>query len=239
MPDLATSLPTPTDGGKTYAFQLRKGIRFSNGCDSSRPPTSARRSSGCSKRTERRRGPRLLHRRSVGGAACVKQPASMRPVGAGSSTDDKTGTVTFHLTAPDPEFLYKLAIPFASILPAGTPFSKSGHDAGSGDRARTSSSPPRRSDSTSSATATSASGIRSARPAGFADQIDVSAYVEPPSPSARSQTSRAAPPTSRRLRLAACRLTRVRDAAPRAGSHARRLPPRRYWFLNTTRSTVQ
>ena len=31
VPNLATSLPTPTDAGKTYAFQLRKGIRFSNG----------------------------------------------------------------------------------------------------------------------------------------------------------------------------------------------------------------
>ena len=31
MPDLATSLPTPTDGGKTYVFHIRKGIKFSNG----------------------------------------------------------------------------------------------------------------------------------------------------------------------------------------------------------------
>src|SRR6476661_10812912 len=31
VPDLATSIPTPTDGGKTYTFQLHKGIKFSNG----------------------------------------------------------------------------------------------------------------------------------------------------------------------------------------------------------------
>ena len=31
VPDLATSLPTPTDGGRTYTFQLRPGIRYSNG----------------------------------------------------------------------------------------------------------------------------------------------------------------------------------------------------------------
>ena len=31
MPDLAVSLPTPTDGGKTYTFKLRRGIRYSNG----------------------------------------------------------------------------------------------------------------------------------------------------------------------------------------------------------------
>src|SRR5947207_41679 len=31
VPDLATSIPTPTDGGKTYTFHIRKGIKFSNG----------------------------------------------------------------------------------------------------------------------------------------------------------------------------------------------------------------
>ena len=29
--DLATSLPEPTDGGRTYTFRLRSGIRYSNG----------------------------------------------------------------------------------------------------------------------------------------------------------------------------------------------------------------
>src|SRR5947208_1488416 len=31
VPDLATSIPNPTDGGKTYTFTIRKGIKFSNG----------------------------------------------------------------------------------------------------------------------------------------------------------------------------------------------------------------
>ena len=31
VPDLAVSLPTPTDGGRTYTFQLRPGIRYSTG----------------------------------------------------------------------------------------------------------------------------------------------------------------------------------------------------------------
>ena len=31
VPDLAVSLPTPTDNGLTYTFQLRSGIRYSNG----------------------------------------------------------------------------------------------------------------------------------------------------------------------------------------------------------------
>ena len=31
VPGLALSIPEPTDGGRTYTFQLREGIRFSNG----------------------------------------------------------------------------------------------------------------------------------------------------------------------------------------------------------------
>src|ERR1700691_1533908 len=31
VPDLATSIPQPTNNGKTYVFHIRKGIKFSNG----------------------------------------------------------------------------------------------------------------------------------------------------------------------------------------------------------------
>ena len=31
VPDLATSIPTSTDGDRTYTFELRSGIRYSNG----------------------------------------------------------------------------------------------------------------------------------------------------------------------------------------------------------------
>ena len=31
VPDLAVSLPAPTDGGRAYRFVLRRGIRYSNG----------------------------------------------------------------------------------------------------------------------------------------------------------------------------------------------------------------
>ena len=31
VPDLAASVPTPTDGGTTYRFQLRRGVHYSNG----------------------------------------------------------------------------------------------------------------------------------------------------------------------------------------------------------------
>src|SRR4051812_2758467 len=31
IPGLATTVPTPTNGGKTYKFQLRKGLKYSDG----------------------------------------------------------------------------------------------------------------------------------------------------------------------------------------------------------------
>ena len=31
VPDIAEKLPTPTNGGKTWVFTIRKGIKFSNG----------------------------------------------------------------------------------------------------------------------------------------------------------------------------------------------------------------
>src|SRR5207247_1288968 len=31
VPDLALTLPEPTDGGTTYTFRLRRGIRYSDG----------------------------------------------------------------------------------------------------------------------------------------------------------------------------------------------------------------
>jgi peptide/nickel transport system substrate-binding protein len=40
---------------------------------------------------------------------------------AGIAADDRAGTVTFHLSHPDPDFLYKLTLPYADVLPASTP----------------------------------------------------------------------------------------------------------------------
>ena len=42
-------------------------------------------------------------------------------LGSGIVTDRGARTVTFHLTAPDPDFLAKLALPDAFAVPAGTP----------------------------------------------------------------------------------------------------------------------
>ena len=56
----------------------------------------------------------------VGAAACQKHPRHC-DLSRGIVTSDADRTVTFHLEAADPEFLYKLALPFGAILPKGTP----------------------------------------------------------------------------------------------------------------------
>ena len=75
------------------------------------------RSSGCSGRT--RRGPTTTRASSAAPRAASDQQRC--DLSKGIVTDDATGIVTIRLRAPDPDFLYKLALPFASIVPTGTP----------------------------------------------------------------------------------------------------------------------
>jgi peptide/nickel transport system substrate-binding protein len=51
----------------------------------------------------------------VGGAACSKSHCDLSK---GVIADDRAGVVTLHLARPDPEFLYKLALPFADLVPS-------------------------------------------------------------------------------------------------------------------------
>ncbi|MBD0347713.1 MAG: hypothetical protein ICV59_01050 [Thermoleophilia bacterium] len=117
VPDLAITLPAPTDGGRTYRFQLREGVRFSTGREVK--PSDIRYTLERMFRAPPDGRPDF-YAGIVGGDACLKHPRRC-DLGSGVVADDKAGTVTFHLREPDPEFLYKLAMPFAFALPAGTP----------------------------------------------------------------------------------------------------------------------
>ena len=117
MPDLATSLQDPTDGGKTYTFQLRFGIRYSNGELVEAADFRRAIETGFALNLDAHD---LLFKRLVGGKACVNEIGTC-DLSRGIVTDDATGTITFHLVAPDPEFLFKLALPFAYPVPAAVP----------------------------------------------------------------------------------------------------------------------
>ncbi len=114
--DLASSLPLPTQGGKTYTFDVRPRIRYSTG--------RAVRAEDFRRAIERvfRLGfPGAgLYGGIVGAAECMKAPKTC-DLSSGIVTGQGGRSVSFRLTAPDPDFLHKLAQPYADALPPGIP----------------------------------------------------------------------------------------------------------------------
>jgi peptide/nickel transport system substrate-binding protein len=120
VPDLATSIPVPTDGGKTYLFHIRKGIKFSDG--------KVMKPSDFVATIERQftvPGPTSFYAGIVGASACKAKSCDLSQ---GMVADDSAYTLTIHLTAADPEFLDKLALPFAYVVPASTSKKLTGND---------------------------------------------------------------------------------------------------------------
>ena len=122
VPDLAENLPTPTNGGKTWVFKLRKGIKFSNG-----QPLTVNDVVASFQRIFKVKSPTSgsFYAGIVGAQACLKTPATCTLKG-GVIGNAKTNTVTINLTAPDSEFKDRLAVPHASIVPANSPPSDAG-----------------------------------------------------------------------------------------------------------------
>ena len=121
IPDLAGSMPVVSPDGKTYTFHLREGITYSDGS-----PVMAK--------DFRRAIERVLSVVEPDGSTAPGVPYMSGILGAdqcrpghecnlsdGIETDDAARTVTFHLTKPQPDFLYALALPFAVAVPADTP----------------------------------------------------------------------------------------------------------------------
>ena len=99
VPNLAEALPTPSDGGRTYTFTVRDGVRFSTG----RPvrPSDIKRGIERSLNAEQAAFGLLDGIESI-------------------AADDANRTIVIRLRRPDPDFLYRLALPFASAVPPGT-----------------------------------------------------------------------------------------------------------------------
>jgi peptide/nickel transport system substrate-binding protein len=116
VPDLATSLPLPTNEGRTYTFQLQRGIRYANG--------DLVRASDIRRALERDVrvnpvGPAFILDLVGGeliGGTCSRSHCDLS---RGVAIDDRAGTVTLHLRRPDPELFYKLALPYAYPVPPG------------------------------------------------------------------------------------------------------------------------
>jgi peptide/nickel transport system substrate-binding protein len=113
VPDLATSIPVPTNGGKTYVFHIRKGIKFSNG--------QTLKPSDFVTTFERQftvPGPTTFYSGIVGANKCSTKGCDLSK--GGVVANDSAYTLTINLTAPNPEFMDQLSLPFAFAVPAGT-----------------------------------------------------------------------------------------------------------------------
>jgi peptide/nickel transport system substrate-binding protein len=115
VPDLATALPAVSDGGKTYTFELRRGIEYST-----RRLVQPEDFRWAIERVLLANGWAAPYYRSIVGANhCVAR--SSCDLAKGIVVDRAAHTITFHLTAPDSELLFKLALPTAFAVPPDTP----------------------------------------------------------------------------------------------------------------------
>jgi peptide/nickel transport system substrate-binding protein len=113
VPDLATSIPVPTNGGKTYVFHIRRGIKFSNG--------QTLKPSDFVTTFERQftvPGPTSFYSGIVGASKCSTKGCDLSK--GGVVANDSAYTLTINLTAPDPELMDQLSLPFAFAVPSGT-----------------------------------------------------------------------------------------------------------------------
>ena len=117
VPDLALQVPAPTDGGRTYSFRLRPGIRYSNGA-----LVKAGDFRYALERLFALGSPGAdFYSGLVGARACEAHPDHCN-LSPGVVTNDQAGLVVFHLSAPDPDFLDKLTPEaYAAPVPPGTP----------------------------------------------------------------------------------------------------------------------
>jgi len=120
VPDLATSIPTPTNGGKTYVFHIRHGIKFSNG--------QTLKPSDFVTTFERQftvPGPTSFYSDIVGASKCSTKGCDLSK---GVVANDSAYTLTLNLTAPDPELMDQLSLPFAFAVPASTSMKLTGNN---------------------------------------------------------------------------------------------------------------
>ena len=122
MPDLATAIPIPTDGGKTYTFQLRSDLIYADG--QAVRPDDFRRGIERGFQIESLYGGAVgpeYFGSLLGAEACAAAPVDRCDLSAGIVADACANTVTFHLSTPDPDFLYKLTLSVGYPVPPGTP----------------------------------------------------------------------------------------------------------------------
>ena len=114
---LATGVPSPGRDGRSYTFTLRRGVRYSDG--TLVRPDDFRASM---ERFLRVTGDTFppIYSGIAGAPRCLVRPARC-DLTRGIETDARARTITIHLTRADGGFLDALTLPFAFVVPAGSP----------------------------------------------------------------------------------------------------------------------
>jgi len=114
VPNLAENLPVITNGETRYAFQLRRGLRYSNG--------ALVKASDFRRAFERsfRAGADVGDVPLIGTAACTRRP-HICDLSRGVQTNDETGTIVFHLRRPVSASEFLSDVSFLVPIPDGTP----------------------------------------------------------------------------------------------------------------------
>jgi len=115
IPAMATALPTISDGGKTYRFTLRSGLKYSDGT-----PVKASDLTFAIERDLKLGWSAASFLTSTIQGAAQYSTGKAKTI-SGITTDDATGKTTIHLISPYGAFLDVLAVPGVSYLPASTP----------------------------------------------------------------------------------------------------------------------
>jgi peptide/nickel transport system substrate-binding protein len=113
VPDLATSVPKPTNGGTRYTFTLKSGVRF--GPPVSRDITSADIRYALERAARPKNGAQYGFYYAVIKGWDTYAAGKSKSI-AGIKTPDKK-TVVFDLTAPSGDFPYRLAMSAAGPIP--------------------------------------------------------------------------------------------------------------------------
>jgi peptide/nickel transport system substrate-binding protein len=113
IPGLAEEVPEPTNGGKTYTFQLRDGLVYSDGT-----PVKASDFENTIKRLLKLGSAWSGFYTGIVGAAEFTEKGDFKADIPGIKTNDQTGEISITLTEPDTKILYALAEPYAAPTPA-------------------------------------------------------------------------------------------------------------------------
>ena len=117
IPGVADAMPKISNGGKTYEFTIRKGLKYADGT-----PVKASDWEHTVKRIFIQESGGSGFFSGIEGAEAYAEAGKEKGDISGIVTDDKTGKVTINLTAPDGTFLNVLATNFAGIVPGNTSF---------------------------------------------------------------------------------------------------------------------